>query len=142
MHASKEAISLIKDFEGLRLKGYLCPAGIRTIGYGHVLAVNETFDNIDALEAEELLFQDILKAEAIVSRNIKIDLNQGQFDALISFTFNLGAASLQRSTMRQKINRHEHEEIPKELMRWIYAGGRMLSGLVRRRGAEAEMYVS
>lgn len=87
------------------------------------------------------MFNDLSKIEYIVQRNIQVELNQGQFDALISFTFNLGAASLQRSTLRQKINRYEHEDVPKEFMRWIYAGGKILAGLIARRKAEAEMYV-
>ena len=142
MHISKEAINLIKNFEGLRTKSYLCPAGIRTIGYGHVLAANDNRKNISEKEAEELLRQDVIKSETSVLRNIIVNLTQGQFDALVSFTYNLGDAALQRSTLRQKINRHEHEEVPKELRRWIHAGGRILSGLVKRREAEAEMYLS
>jgi lysozyme len=75
-------------------------------------------------------------------RNIMVSLTQGQFDALVSFTYNLGDAALQRSTLRQKINRYEHEEVPKELKRLVYVRGRVLLGLIKRREAEAEMYLS
>ena len=71
-----------------------------------------------------------------------MNLKQEQFDALVSFTFNVGAAALQRSTLRQKINRQEHEYVPKELMRWVYAGGNIMPGLVRRRMAELDLYIS
>ena len=142
MHISEKAINLIKNFEGLRTKSYICPAGVRTIGYGHVLAANDNRNNISEKEAEKLLRQDVAKSETSVLRNVVVSLTQGQFDALVSFTYNLGNAALQRSTLRQKINRHEHEEVPKELRRWVYAGGRVLLGLVKRREAEAEIYLS
>ena len=140
MTASIEAINLIKIFEGFKGKAYICPAGFRTIGYGHLLTANDKLDNISEKEADRLLYQDIARAQHSVERNIRINLTQGQFDALTSFTFNLGAATLQRSTLRQKINRLEHEDIPKEFMRWVYSNGRKLPGLVRRREAEIAIY--
>lgn len=75
-------------------------------------------------------------------RNIKVELKQNQFDALVSFTFNVGPAALQRSTLRQKVNRNEHEEGKEEFLRWIYAGGKVIPGLVKRRRVEAEMFLS
>jgi len=79
-------------------------------------------------------------AERAVLRLISVPLTDGQFDAPVSFTFNLGAGALQRSTMRRKVNRGEHESIPAELMKWVWAAGRRLSGLARRRKAEADSY--
>jgi len=76
-----------------------------------------------------------------VLRNINIELTQGQFDALVSFTFNLGSGALQRSTLRQKINRQEHDAVPKEFMRWVHVSGMVVPGLVRRRQAELELYI-
>ncbi len=134
--------NLIKEFEGFRAKVYICPAGFKTIGYGHTLSINDALNNISEEEAENLLQQDIANAQNSVFRNIKATLTQGQFDALTSFTFNLGAAALQRSTLRQKINRSEHHEVPKEFMRWIYASGVILPGLIRRRQAEVFLYNS
>ena len=142
MYISEQAIKLIKNFEGCRTKAYFCPAGLRTIGYGHVLEASDSRDNITISEAEELLQDDVQRIEQSVWRNISIDLTQGQFDALVSFTFNLGAAALQRSTLRQKINRFEHEVVPKEFMRWVYVDGIVYPGLIRRREAEVELYVS
>lgn len=142
MKVSDQLIEQIKQFEGFRENAYICPAGIKTIGYGHVLADNDNRKKIASSEAEELLMQDIKKVELSIERNIKVGLTQGQFDALVSFTFNVGSASLQRSTIRQKVNRQEHEDVPPEIKRWIFAGGRILSGLVNRREIEANMYRS
>ena len=83
----------------------------------------------------------ISKAQQAVISNIYTELTQEQFVALTSFTFNLGYAALQRSTLRQKVNRNEHFQVPKELMRWVYSSGKILPGLVRRREAEAELYM-
>ncbi|MEK6747513.1 MAG: lysozyme [Pseudomonadota bacterium] len=78
--------------------------------------------------------------ERAVLRLINVSLTDGQFDALVSFTFNLGAGALQRSILRRKVNRKEHADVPAELMKWVWAGGRKQKGLVRRRKAEAEAY--
>jgi len=141
MRASKNIIELIKKFEGFRARAYQCPAGYKTIGYGHLIANDTNLEQIDDSKAEELLYQDIDKAEKSVLRNIIVELTQGQFDALISFTFNLGGGALQRSSLRQKINRREYEAAPKELMRWVYTNGIKLPGLVKRRQAEVAIYL-
>ncbi|MCT4635196.1 MAG: lysozyme [Rickettsiales bacterium] len=140
MHISERGVQLIKSFEGYSLKTYTCPAGYKTIGYGHV--IDKNIHSITRADADRLLAEDIYMAEKSVKRNIKVDLTQGQFDALVSFTFNLGGAALQRSTLRQKVNREEHQDAPKEFMRWVYAGGMVLAGLVKRREAEANIYAS
>ena len=92
--------------------------------------------------AEALLAKDVWTAESGVLRLISVPLTDGQFDALVSFTFNLGSGALQRSTLRRKVNREEHHEVPEQLMRWVWAGGRKLKGLVRRREVEAVLYQS
>ena len=84
--------------------------------------------------------QDAQIAERAVLRLINVLLTDGQFDALVSFTYNPGGGALQRSTLRRKINREEHTEVPEQFMRWVWAGGRKLKGLVRRRVAEAGLY--
>ena len=80
-------------------------------------------------------------AERAVLRLISVPLTQGQFDALVSFTFNLGAGALQRSTLRRKVNREEHADVPAEFSKWVWAGGRKMNGLIKRRKAEAELYL-
>ena len=122
---------------------YVCPAAWPTIGYGHVVRNDERerfTDGIDEAEAEELLRGDVAAAERAVLRLIRVPLEDGRFDALCSFTFNLGAGALQRSTLRRKVNREEHDAVPAEFWRWVWAGGRKLKGLIRRRDAEAALY--
>lgn len=142
-HITQNGIDLIKRFEGFSAKVYICPAGYPTIGYGHVVKPYEDFSvGIDEAQAEELLRQDAVIAERAVLRLISVPLTDGQFDALVSFTYNLGGGALQRSTLRRKINREEHAEVPEQFMRWVWAGGRKLKGLVRRRKAEISLYNS
>lgn len=124
---------------------YICPAGYPTIGYGHVVMAHEQDQfalGITQAEATELLRKDVGIAERAVLRLISVPLTDGQFDALVSFTFNLGAGALQRSTLRRKVNRGEHESILAELMKWVWAAGKRLPGLVRRRQIEALHYGS
>ena len=144
-HLTDDGLALIKRFEGFEPEIYICPGGWPTIGYGHVVrdAERERFtDGIDEAEAEDLMRLDVETAERAVLRLIRVPLEDGRFDALCSFTFNLGAGALQRSTLRRKVNREEHDAVPAELRRWVWAGGRRLKGLVRRREAEAELYVA
>jgi len=139
----QEGIDLIKFFEGFESKIYLDAAGLSTIGYGHLLRAgeDEMFKNGISPEAgEALLIKDILSAETAVLRLIHVPLTDGQFDALVSFTFNLGSGALQRSTLRRKVNREEHDEVPVEFHKWVWVGGRKLKGLMNRREAEAELY--
>ena len=142
-HLSSRGLNLIKQFEGLRPAVYVCPAGLRTIGYGHVIRAGEVFSQpLSEPEAEALLLQDIEVAAKAVYRLIKVPLTQGQFDALVSFTFNCGTGALQRSTLRACVNREEHWQVPAELLRWSRVKGALSNGLMRRRMAEALLYVS
>ncbi len=141
-HISENGLSLIKQFEGYSATVYRCPASYRTIGYGHVLRADEHFDDgIDKQQAELLLRSDVQVAERAVLRLIDAPLTDGQFAALVSFVFNLGAGALQRSILRRKVNRQEHTEVPAEFVRWVYARGRKLPGLVKRRRCEAMLYL-
>ena len=144
-HVTGEGLALIKRFEGFSPEIYICPGGWPTIGYGHVVREGERerfADSIDEATAEELLRRDVETAERAVLRFIRVPLENGQFDALSSFAFNLGAGALQRSTLRRKVNREEHAAVPAEFRRWVWAGGRKLKGLIRRRQAEAVLYAS
>lgn len=142
-HITHNGLALIKHFEGFRPEIYYCPAGLPTIGYGHVL--RETVlslykEHISESTAEQLLRSDVQDAERAVLRLIDVSLSDEQFDALVSFTFNLGEAALQRSTLRRKINQGYHHEAAREFKRWVWAGGKRLKGLVRRRQAESDLY--
>ncbi|AIF81405.1 lysozyme [endosymbiont of Acanthamoeba sp. UWC8] len=138
---TQEGLNLIKHFEGFSETLYICPAGYPTIGYGHMVKNYEKFPEVITKEAaEKLLKQDLKIAEHAVLRLIAVPLSDMQFNALVSFTFNLGAGALQRSTLRLKVNREEHDEVPNQLQRWIWAGNRKLNGLIKRRKAESLMY--
>ncbi len=144
-HITKNGLELIKSFEGFSSVMYRDSAGLPTIGYGHLITSSEKnlfTAGITKSKAEELLKADVITAERAVTRLITVPLNDNQFDSLVSFTFNLGAAVLQRSTLRAKVNRAEHEQVPLEFLRWVYADGRKILGLVRRRKAEAELYLA
>ncbi len=141
MQLSREGTALICQFEGFSPVVYRCPAGLATIGYGHVLTPGEQLEQpMTEAKAHQLLRQDVSIAEHAVIRLISVPLTQGQFDALVSFTFNLGAGALQRSTLRRVINRGDHAAVPTQLMRWVYAAGRILPGLIARRQAESRLY--
>ena len=142
-HVTEDGLALIKRFEGFEPEIYICPGGWPTIGYGHVVRDDERDQfagGIDEATAEELLRRDVEVAERAVLRLIRVPLEDGRFDALSSFAFNLGAGALQRSTLRRKVNRGEHDAVPDEFRRWVWAGGRKLKGLIRRRAAEASFY--
>lgn len=142
---TKQGLDLIKRFEGFEPEIYLDAAELPTIGYGYLLRPGEAemfAGGISEAAGEALLIKDVAISERAVLRLIKVPLTDGQFDALVSFTFNLGSGALQRSTLRRnrKINREEHDDVPAELMKWVWAGGRKLRGLVRRRKIEGELY--
>ncbi len=119
----REGFDLIRRFEGLSLEPYRDAAGVLTIGYGRLIRPGEEFAEANTEEeAIELLRRDLVVAERAVLRLIRVPLTDGQFDALASFTFNLGSGALQRSTLRRKVNREEHTEVPAEFMRWVWAG--------------------
>ncbi len=140
---TEDGLRLIRRFEGFSAMPYLCPAGYLTVGYGHVVKNPDAFRQpITEDEATGILTVDVETAERAVLRLISAPLTDGQFDALVSFTFNLGAGALQRSTLRRKVNREDHEDAAAEFLRWVWAGGRKLSGLIRRRQAEAALYQS
>jgi lysozyme len=143
-HITKQGLNLIKRFEQFVPHIYICPAGYLTIGYGHVIAKHErnSFkDGIDAEKALDILARDLKIAEHAVLTLVKVPLTDGQFDSLVSFTFNVGSGAFQRSTLRQKVNREEHDEVPHEFSRWVFAGRRKLKGLITRRALEAKLYM-
>lgn len=144
-HVTDEGLALIKRFEGFSATPYLCPAGWWTIGWGAVRGpdgqpVTADTPAVTEDQAESMLCRDVGHAERAVLRLIEVQLADEQFDALVSFTYNLGAGALQRSTLRCRVNRDEHEDVPAEFRKWIWANGRRLPGLVHRRATEAESY--
>ena len=139
MHISEAGLALIRQFEGLRLSAYRCPAGIATIGYGSTAGV-QMGQTIPAERAEELLREDVRQFEAAVSRLVKVPLTQDQFDALTSFAFNLGTKALEKSTLLRLLNAGDYSGAAAQFDRWVYASGKKLSGLVKRRAAERALF--
>ena len=142
MKASERAYALIRKFEGLRLTAYRCPVGVWTIGYGHTSGVVPGM-SVTASRAEELLVQDVAVAEGIVNAERISGLRQCQFDALVSFVFNVGGANFRKSTLlaRIKVNADDNG-IMDEFLRWVYGGGVVLPGLQKRRLEEMRLYFS
>jgi len=139
MVTSGEGASLIKKFEGCKLEAYRCAAGVWTIGYGHTKEVAEG-DVISQFDAEDLLTYDLQEFEAYVLDYVSVPLKQNEFDALVSWTFNLGSGNLRSSTLLKKLNDHKYKEVPTEIRRWNKAAGKVLDGLVRRREAESLLF--
>jgi len=155
---SKEAIEGIKKDEGVRTKPYRCPAMLWTVGVGHVIDQNHIrvkFDDrknlpipdgwdrvLSMAEVDALLAQDLATFERGVLRLCPSGLTQGRFDALVSFSFNVGLGNLQRSTIRMKHNRGDFEGAAESFMAWTKAGGKELPGLVKRRKHERALYES
>lgn len=139
MRTSERGKELIKSFEGLRLQSYQCLAGIWTIGYGHTKNVSRD-DVITRETAEHYFNESILQKEQIVKKFVTVSLNQQQFDALVSFVFNLGEGNFRRSTLLQKINQNDFAGASQEFKRWIYANGKQAPGLLRRRKAEEQLF--
>lgn len=146
MKASQACIDLIKGFEGFRPSVYLCPAGKETIGYGHVILSGEhdlLASKITEAEAETILRRDVGKAEYAVSRDTEgVDLTQGQFDALVSFAFNVGLHAFAESTLLDKLKAGDTAGAAREFLRWNHIGKNVSPGLTRRREAEKALFES
>lgn len=143
------------EFDGLHdpdrstavIEPYYDPVGLPTIGYGHLLsrqawAPLDQFPSITVAQAEALLRADLMKAAGAVMRMVKVKLNANQIAALIDFVFNAGAGNFEISTLRRVVNRGDFAGVPAQLMRWVYAKGVRLPGLVKRRKAEAALWVA
>ena len=141
MKTSPKGIALIKEFEGLRLKAYKCPGGIWTIGYGHTAGVKPGMV-ISEAQAEEYLKADLIAFEKYLN-SLGLAINQNQFDALISFIYNVGTGNFSRSTLLRKVRANPQDNsIMDEFLKWVYSKGRVLPGLQRRRLAEMKLYFS
>jgi len=147
MKTSKKGLDLIKRFEGWSSTPYLDPVGIPTIGYGFTYylpsrqKVTMKDKPLTLAQGDEMLRQVLVTYENDVNRLVKAKLNQNQFDALVSFTYNLGGSNLASSTLLKKININSCDSsIGQEFVKWVYAGGKKYDGLIRRRKEEAKLY--
>ena len=158
MNVSPKAIAMIKHHEGVRQKAYRCPAKLWTIGVGHVLypeqgklklddrmsvPLRPEDDRVFSMEeVDGILRSDLARFERGVAQYISVPLTQGMFDGLVSFSFNVGLGTLQRSTLRQKLLRGDKEGAGQELLKYCMAGGKILKGLQNRRNDELALFKS
>lgn len=141
MELSAAGLDLLKRSEGFRSIVYLDANGYRTIGYGHKLVPPEAFpEGVDEPTAAQILLSDVRDAEQAVLRLVKVALTQGQFDALVDFTFNLGQGRLAGSTLLKILNYGNYADAGAQLLRWDIAGGQENAGLKARRHAEFALW--
>lgn len=146
MQTSEKGLALIKEFESCQLKAYRCPAGVWTIGYGWTQPVDgkpvRAGMEIDMPTAERLLKTGLIGYENDVMKLVRVKLSQAQFDALVSFTYNVGSRNFSTSTLLKKLNAGDYAGAADEFPRWNKSHGKVLNGLVRRRAAERELFLS
>jgi lysozyme len=145
MKASKECLKMLAHHEGVRQKPYKCPAGLWTVGVGHLIGDGKTLPDswnktFTLDEVYDILAKDVVRFERGVNKYITVPLRQNEFDAIISFSFNLGLGVLQRSTLRQALNRGDKEGAIASLLKYNKAGGKVLKGLDIRRKDEAALF--
>lgn len=141
MGISDKGIEFIKKFEGCELKAYQDSVGIWTIGYGHTQHVRRG-DMITLSTADGLLRNDLAFVEQVIASSVSVSLTQNQTDALTSFIFNLGGEKFKSSTLLKKINSGDNEGAAGEFLHWDHAGGKELQGLLQRRKAERDLFIS
>ena len=140
MKISSKGKDLIISFEGIRLSAYKCPAGVWTIGVGSTQPPVKAGQKLTKSQAMARFDKDLVQFENGIDSMVKVPLKQNQFDALVSFAFNVGLGALGKSTLLKKLNAGQYDAVPAELMKWTKAGGKELPGLVRRRRAEAALW--
>lgn len=140
MKTSDAGINFIKNFEGLRLKAYKDVVGVWTIGYGHTKGVRSGHE-ITEDEAEDLLRSDLADFEAAVNKAVKVPLAQYEFDALVSFAYNVGKTALVNSSLLRMLNAGDRDKAADQFLRWDKAGGKVVKGLTNRRKAERAMFL-
>lgn len=140
MEISLAGLNHLKTVEGYRSTVYKDVAGFKTIGYGHKLTALENYTEITREEAARLLAKDVAGAEAGVNALVTVPLKQGQFDALVSFAYNVGVGAFRRSTMLKNLNAGSYTGAAAEFGKWIYAGGKPSGGLQNRRAAELALF--
>lgn len=137
---SNRGIDLIKRWEGFRSKPYVCPGGVITIGYGHTKEAR-AYSYVTKRQAEAILRKDLRIYENHVNDLVSVDLTQNQFDALVSFAFNLGGSQLRSSSLLKHLNKGDYYTAAKWFPRYIYAGKRKLKGLILRRAEEKALFL-
>lgn len=145
MRVNQKGLELIKEFEGFRAKAYKCPAGVWTVGYGHTSNAGEpkvgSLTEVTREQAEEILRRDLGTFERAVSDAVRVTVSSNQYSALVSFCYNVGPGAFRSSSVLKAVNAKQWAEVPRRLALWNKAGGKVLPGLVRRRAAEAALFM-
>lgn len=155
MQMSQHGLQLLEQWEGFKLQVYKDSAGLPTIGVGHLITKSEQASgtiNINGVpvkyaggltqqQVTDLLAQDVVPAQNAVNNGVKVALNQNQFDALVSFTFNVGVGAFTSSTLLKVLNQGQYDQVPTQLLRWTKAGGKVVQGLVNRRNNEIKLFL-
>lgn len=142
MIISQKGIDLIKRFEGFSTTPYEDTAGQNTVGYGHLIKQGEVFDKVTMEQAEGILRQDIAHAEQAINAFVNVQLNQNEFDALISLAYNIGMEAFRSSTLLRLLNSNSRNAAARQFTKWIYAGGKASNGLRNRREQEAQLFLT
>ena len=143
MIISQKGLDLIKKFEGFSDKEYICPAGKATIGYGHAILASESFEEpMTRKEAEDLLKKDLEPRQKSLNSFLKVNINQNQFDALISLIYNIGTGNFQKSTLLKFVNDRLFDKVPDQFRRWSYVNGKISKGLANRREEEIKLWLA
>lgn len=154
MDISEKGIDFIKEVEGFKNRVYKDSAGLPTIGVGHLLTQDELTsgkilisyqsvrykDGLTDDQVEQLLRQDLQRFVKAVNDAVRVRLTQNEFDALVSFAFNVGVGAFKSSTLLKRVNAVRKDKVPYELSRWVYSGGERIPGLINRRNKEAELW--
>jgi lysozyme len=140
MSISTAGMQLIASFEGCKLKAYLCPANVWTIGYGHTSGVRAGME-ITQAKASQLFAKDLERFEDAVTKYVRVPLTQGQYDALVSLCYNIGTEAFRKSTLLKSLNEGKYKTAALQFHRWVNGNGKKLPGLVRRRNEEYDMFV-
>lgn len=140
MKISSKCTAIVKEFEGFRKDAYLCPAGVWTYGYGSTTGVKKG-DCISSADAEKLLEKELNDFASKVERLLKVRVNQNQFDALVSFAYNVGIGALSSSTLLRYLNAGNYKAAADQFPRWNKSKGKVLAGLTHRRTACRELFL-
>jgi len=141
LEISPQGIKLIQRWEGCKTRAYQCSANVWTIGWGHTKGVKRG-DTITVAEADKLLLKDLVEYDQAVNKLVTVPLSENQYDALVSFTYNVGISAFKGSTLLRVLNQEKYSEAANQFMRWVKAGNKTIQGLVNRRQAEKELFES
>lgn len=145
MHLSQRGLDFIASHEGWRSAAYKDAAGYWTIGYGHKIVSGDGFNPRSVINVEQgmaLLRRDVASVEKCLSESVRVPLNQSQYDALVSFVYNIGCGAFKSSTLLRELNAGNYPRAADQFGAWVYAGGRVQTALAQRRASEKQLFLA